>query len=230
MLSLELLDGFRITRGGRTVALTLGIQRVVAFIALQDRPVSRTYVAGTLWCDRPEERANGNLRTALWRAGLLGPLLNSKGSYIALSDEVEVDVRGLLRQAHGVLRGVTHLARNSFDRLISCGDLLPGWYEDWVVFERERIRQLRLHGLEALCQTLTRMKRFGEAVEAGLAAVAAEPSRETAHRVLIEAYLAEGNRGEALRQYDTYRRLVRAELGVEPSGEMDRLLPSRTAS
>src|SRR6266571_3495035 len=51
-------------------------------------------------------------------------------------------------------------------------DLLPYWYEDWVLVERERFRQLRLHALEALCEQLTALGRFDHAVEAGIAAVA----------------------------------------------------------
>ncbi|HEX2156656.1 MAG TPA: bacterial transcriptional activator domain-containing protein, partial [Actinomycetes bacterium] len=97
------------------------------------------------------------------------------------------------------------------------GDLLPDWYEDWVVLERERLRQLRLHALEALCARLTGAGRFGAAVQAGLAAVAGEPLRESAHRTLIRAHLAEGNPGEAVRQYHLYRRLLTDELAIEPS-------------
>jgi DNA-binding SARP family transcriptional activator len=96
-------------------------------------------------------------------------------------------------------------------------DLLPDWYDDWVVLERERFRQLRLHALEALCRRLTEAGRFGAAVQAGLAAVAGEPLRESAHRILIQAHLAEGNPGEAVRQYHLYRRLLAGELAIEPS-------------
>jgi DNA-binding SARP family transcriptional activator len=57
-----------------------------------------------------------------------------------------------------------------------------------------------------------------------VAAVAAEPLRESAHSALIRLHLAEGNRSEALRQYCRYRRLLRAELGVEPTAALDQLL------
>jgi DNA-binding SARP family transcriptional activator len=59
--------------------------------------------------------------------------------------------------------------------------------------------------------------RFAEAVEAGLAAVDGEPLRESAHRALIAVYLAEGNPGEALRQYRFFRQLLDEQLGLEPS-------------
>jgi Bacterial transcriptional activator domain len=64
---------------------------------------------------------------------------------------------------------------------------------------------------------LTGAGRFGAAVQAGLAAVAGEPLRESAHRTLIRAHLAEGNPGEAVRQYHLYRRLLADELAIEPS-------------
>ena len=63
------------------------------------------------------------------------------------------------------------------------------------------------------------------AVEAGLAAVAAEPLRESAHRALIAAHLAEGNRSEAMRQFEFYRMLLGKELGLEPSAMMASLAP-----
>ena len=64
-----------------------------------------------------------------------------------------------------------------------------------------------------------------ETIDAGLVAVRAEPLRESAHRVLIKAHLAEGNHGEASRQYSSYRHLMLAELGVEPSPHLRELLP-----
>ena len=63
--------------------------------------------------------------------------------------------------------------------------MLPACYDDWVLVQRDRFRQLRLHALEALCERLTASGRYGEAIDAGLAAVCAEPLRESSHRVLI---------------------------------------------
>jgi len=103
-------------------------------------------------------------------------------------------------------------------------DLLPACYDDWALVECERFHQLRLHALEALCERLTAAQRYGEAVDAGLSAVCAEPLRESAHRALIKAHIAEGNWAEARRQYELYRRILRDELGIEPTDSMGRLL------
>ncbi len=101
-------------------------------------------------------------------------------------------------------------------------------HRDWVLVERERYRQLRMHALETLCIHLTSVARYAEAIEAGLAAVSSEPLRESAHRVLIHAHLAEGNRCEAIRQYDRYRALLEKELGLRPSAEIAGLLPEQS--
>jgi DNA-binding SARP family transcriptional activator len=102
--------------------------------------------------------------------------------------------------------------------------MLPGWYDDWIVPERERLRQRVLHGLDAFAGRLIVAGRCAEAVEVALVAVNADPLRETAVRVLIAAHLAEGNRGEADRRFAAHRTLMLAELGVEPSPQLAAML------
>jgi DNA-binding SARP family transcriptional activator len=99
-------------------------------------------------------------------------------------------------------------------------DLLPEWDDQWVVIDRERLRQLRLHALESLAEQCVRAGRFGDAIEACQLAVGAEPLRDSAHRTLIRAYLAEGNRAMAVRHFELYENLLRAELGLEPPAEV----------
>jgi DNA-binding SARP family transcriptional activator len=194
---LSLLGGFELRCTGREVAVSRSGQRLLALLALQARPLQRLWVAGTLWIDATEERAGASLRSALWRLPQPGgaAVVEASASHLRLAGDLDHD-----------------LDPSTLGR-----DLLPDWYEDWVVMERERFRQLRLHALEALCRRLTESGRFGAAVQAGLAAVAGEPLRESAHRTLIRAHLAEGNPGEAVRQYHTYRRLLAGELAIEPS-------------
>ena len=103
-------------------------------------------------------------------------------------------------------------------------DILPDWSDEWVVVDRERFHQLRLHALERLCALLAATGRYGLAVEACLTVLASEPLRESAQRQLIEVYLSEGNRAEALRQYSSYQRAIREEVGVEPSGDISDLV------
>src|SRR5262245_8486559 len=218
----ELLGGFRLVLNGEPRRLPLSVQRVVAFVALARRPIQRVYVAGSLWTDSSPEQANASLRTALWRLGQLGvQVIDPAGNHLAVAHGVEVDaqkVAGLAQTA------IASGSPRALDDLCAAGELLPDWYDEWLVLERERLRQLRLHGLEALCASLTASRRFGEAVLVGTAAVAGEPLRESAHRVLIEAYLAEGNACDALRQYELCRELLARHLGLPPSAALERLV------
>jgi DNA-binding SARP family transcriptional activator len=229
LVRLGLLQGFQLECAESEVDLPLSSQRVLAFLALQARPQSRCYVAATLWMNCSEERAGASLRSALWRINRCGhPLVAADARTLRLTPDVIVDVRESARSAQQVLRGEAKGGAVRVDDF-TAGDLLPGWYDEWVVTEREHFRQLRLHALEELCEQLTEEGRFGQAVEAGLAAVSGEPLRESAHRVLIRAYLEEGNRGEAIRQYEACRQVLRGELGIDPSPVTQALLSPPTA-
>jgi DNA-binding SARP family transcriptional activator len=221
---LTLLNAFALECDGVAVQLPASAQRVLAFVALHEHPVRRPYVAGSLWLDSPEERAYANLRSALWRLRRFGSrLVDAEGSELALGRDVEVDLRDCEQLAR---RAVAREQRDldALDVRLFGSDLLPDWYEDWVLIEREHYRQLRLHALDALCEQLTASGRLDEALEAGLAAVAGEPLRESAQRALIRVHLAEGNGGEAIRQYRLYRHLLDEQLGIEPSPLMAELV------
>jgi DNA-binding SARP family transcriptional activator len=219
-----LLRGFELFADGEAVALPTSSQRVLAFLALQNRPVQRLYVAGALWLDANEAKANASLRTALWRLGRAArALVDATSTHLALADGVEVDLAEATAVAESAIGGAA-VAPERTILLTHAGDLLPDWYEDWVLVEREHFRQLRLHALEALCEQLTAAGRFAEATEAGAAAVKAEPLRESAHRALIKTFLAEGNAGEAIRQYGRFHDLLDRQLGLEPSQLMEDLL------
>jgi len=217
-----LLNSFGILRGIQAVQLPPSAQRVVAFVALHEHPLQRAYVAGCLWLDTPEERAHANLRSTLWRIHRAGQgLIETTGAQLHLGSEVSVDLREAETFAR---RTLAHGALADLDIEPLTGDLLPDWYDEWVLLERERFRQLRLCALEALCQRLTSAGRLNEALEAGLAALVGEPLRESAHRTLVSVHLAEGNVGEAIRQYRLCKRLLREQLGVAPSASMEDLV------
>lgn len=222
---LALLGGFDLRCRDGLVSLPMTAQRLVAFLALQDRPMLRLYVAGSLWPETTERRAAANLRSALWRLGRPGlGLIDASNGHLALSDEVAVDLRRSVTFARRLLDRTPTAADEKGDARWLAKDVLPDWSEEWVVIEREHFRQLRLHALESLCEHLTALERFPQAVEAGIAAVAAEPLRESAHRALMKAHLAEGNFKEALHQYGSFRQLLRDELDLEPSDAMEELV------
>ena len=227
--TLRLLGGFEVRAGTALVYLPLNAQRLVAFLAVRERPQLRTTVASTLWLDTTEARAAANLRTALWKIrGLNEHLVETHGSYLSLGAETEVDLGCLIAQARRLIGPELQLAARDASSDSLRGDLLPDWDEDWIQFERERLRQLRVHALEALCRRLSECGRHAEAVDAGQAAIAAEPLRESAQRTLIAAHLAEGNVCEAKRQFSIYRDLLWDSLRIPPSAELRALLDDRT--
>jgi DNA-binding SARP family transcriptional activator len=215
---LGLLHGFELTTRGELVTLPVSAQRLLALLALQAHQLQRVYVAGTLWIDASEARSGANLRTALWRlrrAG--GDIVDARGAHLRLAPSVVVDVRSAIAQARRIIAADGPLDESDAAPAALTVDLLPDWYDDWILIERERFRQIRLHALETLCVRLSAAGRFAAAVEAGVAAVASEPLRESAQRALIGAHIAEGNTCEALRQLELYRVLLSDQLGLEPS-------------
>ncbi|WP_162262009.1 BTAD domain-containing putative transcriptional regulator [Terrabacter sp. Soil810] len=224
---MKLLRGFEMRLDGRLVALPAPAERMVALLAIRARPQHRRNLAATLWMDSTESRAAASLRTALWRTRqTVGDCVEVRGAMLALAPHVSVDLNDLMNHSRRLLGDNTCISVEDVDPADLDGDLLPDWDEDWILFERERMRQLRIHALEAMCHKLSLVGRPGPAIDAGLAAVAAEPLRETAQRILIAAYLREGNVCEARRQYHVYSELLRDALGIEPSESLRALLKS----
>ena len=202
-------------------------QRLTAFLALQQRPLARACVAGRLWPDASEGNAHASLRSALWRARRGSEaLIDVREDRLVLGDGVAVDRQELVARARRLIDGASHGPEDELAAALPDHDLLPGWVDDWVLVERERLRHLRLHALEALAHRFAVLGRYPDAVDVALEAISGEPLRESAHRVLIGVHLAEGNVGEAWRQYRLCRRLLREELGVGPSSELVALLAS----
>jgi DNA-binding SARP family transcriptional activator len=225
-----MLDAFAVSVDGVFVPVPFNVQRVIAILAVRDRPLLRSNLSTTLWMDTTEDRAAANLRTAVWKTRqVLGDLLVVAGNHVALAAASDVDLGRAVRHARRLIRGDA-MCDAECDGTDLRGDLLPDWDEDWILFERERFRQLRIHALEALCAQLSGQGRGGEAIDAGLAAVAAEPLRESAQRTLVAAHLREGNLSEARRQYQRYRELLWDALGIEPSPLMREMIGSATVA
>jgi DNA-binding SARP family transcriptional activator len=223
---LHLYGGAWVSRGGEWIDIPEGSKRLLVFVALHRGRVSRSYAAGRLWPVGDDVRAGGNLRSALWRLNRSHlDLIEADKCTLRLRHQVTIDVDVIGAWAARLIAGVPAdgdlaVAPTGADAL----DLLPGWYDDWVLLERERLRQRMLHALEALSRHLVRARRCAEAVEAAMTAVSAEPLRESAQRALLEAHLAEGNWVEGRRGFETYRRLLWRELRVEPGCGLTALL------
>ena len=226
---LSLLGGFVFSVGGDALlGISGGSQRLLAFLALRDRAVTRQQVAGTLWPESTDEHAGASLRSAVSRLDLRArKLVKVTALDLGLDEGVMVDVHHSQSLARRLIdRDAPPSEGDIGSPAVSAlsEDLLPGWYDDWAVIAAEDWRQLRLHALEAVAARLTTADRLAEAAAAALAAVRAEPLRESARAALIRVHMAEGNQSDAHGELERYRVLLHAELGVEPTSRLSRLL------
>lgn len=215
---------------GDPVNLPVFAQRVLGFLAITGKWQTREMVAGQLWSFASQDRAHANLRTALWQLRRAHPdVVQATRNGIGLKDDVVVDYSRITDQARRLLRGsvdpeeLMNVPLDLFE-----AELLPGWDEDWLVIDRERHRQLRMHACEELSRRLLEIGCFALAVEAAYAAITIEPLCESTHRALAKAFLAEGNATRARQQFQLYRRLLADETGYAPSEEFVALVTTAT--
>ena len=190
--------------------------------------VTRGTAAGSLWPDASGDHAGSSLRSALSRLGPTRDAVAATDIDLRLADDVAVDIRESQGSRSRPPRAPTLVtesassARRRSRRLSR--DLLPDWYDDWLIPEAEEWRQLRLHALEALSDRLANAGRCAHAMGAALAAVRVDPLRESATAALIRVHLREGNQADALREFRRYRALLQRELGVEPTTNLFELV------
>jgi DNA-binding SARP family transcriptional activator len=210
VLEITMLGGFRSFADGREIAAPASSARVVAFLALaRGRCAEREVIAETLWPETDSPRALANLRSSLWR--MPPPLRRSIrriGHRIELDRDVTVDTDAL--ECPGVYSA-------PIDALSE--PLLPSWYDDWVLLERERLDLRRVAALEAIAVQRLDDGAFAECLDVALLAIGVDPYRESLHRIVIRAHLAEGNDSEARRHYSRLERLLESSIGAAPSPE-----------
>lgn len=219
--AVELLDRFRLVYSGAELAIPPQSATVVACLAIANRPLHRSILAGTLWPKLREARALAALRSSLYR--IHAPVVMSTNQVLQLRPGVRVDLRDAIETARRVLAPLPLPADvNSVVELLS-RELLPNSDEIWLEAERERYRHLRLRALDALAWRLTDAGREAEAVEVAHTAISIEPMSETAEAALVRALVAEGNEALAVRQYRAFRRRLWSELHVRPLRTFEQL-------
>jgi DNA-binding SARP family transcriptional activator len=227
----HLLGRFGVTRDGVPVDVPTSAQRLVAFVALQRNAVDRSYASRRLWLDKPEARAHANLRSALWRLRRCSVVLvEASVSALALAPGVGVDAAAPLTLARALADDSAPVDLDAVDHRMLAADLLPNWYDEAFQVERDRFRELRLRGLESLSHRLVRAGRPASALEVARTAVAADPLRESAHRAVIEVHLAEGNNGEAVRQFRRLCDILEQQFGIAPSERTRELIAADTCA
>jgi DNA-binding SARP family transcriptional activator len=225
----SVLGGFHLYwRGCVQSGIPRASQRLLAFLAIRGGVISRASVAGTLWPDATETRAYSNLRSALARLERsYRKMLQASKLELGLAEGITVDIHHAQTLARRLLdpAATPDQADLSPAAVVALSDdLLPGWYDDWVLAEAEDWRQLRLHALEKLAGRFTAVGSWGQAADAARAAVRADPLRESAQAALIQVHVAEGNQSEAVREFTHYRALLHTELGLEPTLRLHRLV------
>ncbi|HEY4419667.1 MAG TPA: BTAD domain-containing putative transcriptional regulator [Pseudonocardia sp.] len=211
------------TTDGATVPLGVDSRRLVAYLAVHPRPQERTSLAADLWPGVPTDAAVRMLADAATAVDVPELLAEEDESGpLALAADVEVD----LADALGLVRALPDIPTNHDpDISLLSADILPGWTAPWIAVERERFRQLRLHALEERSLRLTSAGRYAEAVSIAKSAAQTAPSRESARRALIEAYLGQGDVAAAVAEFDDYQELLRSSVGGPASTGLEALFP-----
>jgi DNA-binding SARP family transcriptional activator len=222
---LTLMGEFQLLIGGLQLRIPHSAERVLTYLALAGRPVARTRLACALWRDGSDLSAAKSLRTTLWRIRHAGAdFVLARDDRLRLHPDVTVDVTDLMDLAKRLIHQPEREALSRLPLLVHCVELLPDWDYEWVVADRERYRLLRLEALERAASTLLERRHLGDALVAALAAVQAEPLRESARRLVVQIQITQGNAAEAIHSYREYRALLHYELGLQPSRLMDQLI------
>ena len=242
-LSIALLDSLRLQLDGRSVTEFESdkVRALLAYLALEsDRPIPRETLAGLLWPERPERLARHDLSQALYNLrSILGDQATGAPFFIATRQTVQfnplcdhwLDVTaftGLIEACKQHPHRRLELCSPCLERLHQAvelyhAELLAGFslvaglpFEEWLLFHRERLHQLAVGGLRKLVRCHERHAEHGQALHYARRFVALDPYQEEAHRQVMRALAATGQRNLALLQYKACYRLLEDELGVEP--------------
>jgi DNA-binding SARP family transcriptional activator/tetratricopeptide (TPR) repeat protein len=200
-------------------------QALIAYLALVQKPVSRTELATLLWGETGRTQAQQSLRQTLsvLRQGLgrAGTVLAADTQSVSLDRaELQVDVtafEALLDK--GDARSVAQASALYHGDFLAGFDLDEAPFEEWLLAQRERLREMAVNALTQLLAQQSRAGALDDAVLSASRLLALDALHEPAHRELMRLYVAQGRRPAALRQYQTCVGVLRRELGVEPAAE-----------
>ncbi len=221
---------------------------LLAYLLLdRQRHHSRDSLADLFWGQHPPQQARNCLNTALWRLrATLEPEGTPRGTFLVTTSagtvgfnpesELWLDVSVFEGELSLPLaQPAEALPADDARRLANAlqlyrGDLLEGIYDDWVLHERERLRNLRLNTLTHLMAYQHLQRDFEAALAYGQQILLQDPLREDVHRHLMRLYLESGQRTLALRQYEVCREMLAREMGLVPMLETQALYAQVNAS
>jgi DNA-binding SARP family transcriptional activator len=193
--------------------LAIPARKLLAYLAIKNQRVLRSTVANSMWPDNPEGVGRANLRRAIW---LLPPgWIMCEADEIELDADVDYDIAK--KAAQRAIEG-HEVSMNDIELLSE--DLLPGWHDEWLMQAQDSFRLKRVQALEAACVTMVKAGQFALAIQAGAAALSAEPLRESAAEALINAHLSQRNRHQAALCFTNFAARLQSELGVQPDASL----------
>ena len=230
LLEIGLLGGFHLTSASGTTA-TLGTSRpekLLAYLLLRNgTPQPRRRLAFLFWPDSAEGQAQTNLRRELHR---LRRLLPQTEGLILVEDHLlglrpgaaSSDVERFDREIDTARRRGGEAELEGLRRAVEIyrGELLPEFYDDWVLEERERLHERYVGGLERICELLEQGDRLNEALEYARRWHHADPLSERAVTVLMGLLTRHGDRPLALDLFARYTSRLARETGLEPGPEL----------
>lgn len=216
VFQLDLMHAWQLRQDGYVIPVASRQQRLIAALAIRGTRL-RNYLAGMLWPECSDSNALESLRVAVHLVTRQLPgLLVKDGALLSLNPRVDVD----LNRVRAALAKATRTDSGSAASLLTeirDVDFLPGWYEDWVLFEQSRLQHDRIRVLTSLAQQLAADGDGEAAADAATAALEIEPLHERAVRVLVTSELAQGNVASALSAYEKYRSQLQMDMRVLPS-------------
>lgn len=238
-LAISLFGSARVSIDGveRREALPISALCLLSYMLLnRERVHRREILAGIFWGDMSEDRARHCLRTSLWRLRkLIEPdgghdqpffLITSRGEIgVNVDSDLWLDIAEFESSIPSVNKSDSGpYRREVLERLeravdLYAGDLLEGVYSDWVLRERERLRSHYLRGLSLLMRAHGSSGHYDTALHWGRKMLMEDPMHEAHIREMMRLYVLNGQRAEALRQYETSARLLRQELSIDPMTE-----------
>lgn len=238
-LEIQLFGKFSIRSKGREMEKLEAskAQELLCYLLVnRARPHPRETLAALLWGDAPTEKSKKYLRQAIWQLqGVLESqpaegnppralVLCAEHDWVRLNAgaEVGLDVETFER-AFASARGargeqLDAEKRGELDAAVELyrGDLLEGWYQDWCLYERERLQNMYLLMLDKLLGYCEAHGDCEAGQRYGALILRHDRARESTYRQLMTLHYRAGDRTAALRQYERCRAALREELGVEP--------------
>ncbi|HEY6407422.1 MAG TPA: BTAD domain-containing putative transcriptional regulator, partial [Ktedonobacteraceae bacterium] len=234
-LHIHLLGDFLLVSGDTPVT-TVTVPRLKSLLAYlvlhRNAPQDRSHLAFLLWPDSTEAQAHTNLRKLLYQLRQAFPDIdhylhanNRSLQWLPASADSSwtldiLEVEQALTQAEQAEKVQdTTAMRQSLEQVMHLyrGDLLPSCYDEWILPERDRIRQLFFQASEQLIALLEEVRAYGAAIEAARRLLRQDLLHEATYRQLMHLYALHGDRAAALRVYHTGVTVLERELGAEPS-------------